>query len=101
MITPITFNLDEGDAKDYHLVNRHELQKVKDTETLKRCVDELNLRVKHATKYYKSRYDERHKQWMRTLARPLKTEHKLSLCLDAIVAVNNQARSAKSRNSKF
>lgn len=92
MVAPIKFELEESNVQDYHLVHRKELHEVHDPETLKRCIDELNLRVRHATKHFKSRYDQRHTDWMRTLARPLKVEHKVDLALDAIVAVSKKSK---------
>jgi hypothetical protein len=83
---PIVFTLDDNTLTDYHLVNRDELNNL-DTQTMIKRIDELNMRVQFARKNYRGRYDEGHKKWMQTLARPMKTEHKLSLSLDALVAV--------------
>lgn len=83
--TPIKFNLEYSD-KDYHLIDRSELHKM-DNQTIKKRIDELNMRVVHARKYYRGRYDERHRRWMQTLAQPMKTHHKVNLSLDAIIAV--------------
>jgi hypothetical protein len=86
---PIVFNLlNKNDVnQDYHLVDRQELWKM-DNETAKKRIDELNMRVVYARKYYKGRYDERHKKWMQTLARPMKPHHRLNLSLDALIAID-------------
>ena len=89
-IKPIVFSLDETHAdKDYHLVDRNELRKM-DNATMKKRIDELNMRVQVARKRYRGTYDERHKGWMRVLVEPMKTEHKLALSLDALVAVSKK-----------
>lgn len=76
---------------DYHLMSRDDLLKM-DNTTFQKRVDELNMRVQFARRYYKGRYDERHRRWMKTLVKPLKTEHKLHLSLDALVAVSQEMK---------
>lgn len=87
---PIVFNLSNPYEvnQDYHLVNRQDLWKM-DNETAKKRIDELNMRVLYARKHYKGRYDERHMKWMQTLAKPMKSQHRLSLSLDALIALDN------------
>lgn len=84
--TPIIFNLKSNDDTDYHLVDRNELNKM-DTETMRKRIDELNMRVQFAKKHYKGRYDNGHKKWMEILAKPMKSHHKVKLSLDALIAV--------------
>lgn len=84
---PITFNLPSS-SSDYHLVSREDLNK-KDHEVFQKRIDELNMRVQHAKRYFKGKYDDRHKRWMQTLAKPLKQTHKLSLSLDALIALSD------------
>lgn len=84
---PIVFNLQNSDDKDYHLVNRNELDNM-DTETMRKRIDELNMRVQFAKKHYKGRYDHAHKRWMETLVKPMKSYHKVNLSLDALIAVS-------------
>lgn len=88
--TPIVFDLHPkyDNSQDYHLVDRTELWKM-DNETAKKRIDELNMRVVFARKHYKGRYDERHRKWMQTLAQPMKTHHRVSLALDALIAIDN------------
>jgi hypothetical protein len=88
--TPIVFDLsNKHDVnQDYHLVDRQELWKM-DNETAKKRIDELNMRVVYARKYYNGRYDERHKKWMQTLAKPMKSHHRLNLSLDALIAIDS------------
>lgn len=100
MVKPIVFDLTEDVVKNYHLVNRKDLHDVKDTDTLRKCIDELNLRVKHATKHYKGRYDEPHKNWMRTLAKPLKVSQKIGLSLDALVAISTDTSKPRYNHRK-
>lgn len=90
--TPIVFNLQKHDDNtDYHLVDRNELHKM-DTETMRKRIDELNMRVQYAKKHYRGRYDHGHKKWMDTLAKPMKSEHKVQLSLDALIAVSKDAK---------
>lgn len=86
--TPIVFNVQNNDDKDYHLVARSELNKM-DTETMRKRFDELNMRVQFAKKYYKGRYDYRHKKWMETLVKPMKSHHMVNLSLDALIAIRS------------
>lgn len=83
---PIRFTLEQSFNADYHLVDRTDLHKM-DNETIKKRIDELNMRVVHARKFYRGKYDERHRRWMQTLAQPMKAYHKVNLSLDAIIAV--------------
>ena len=85
--TPIVFNLQNNTDMDYHLVDRNELNNM-DTETMRKRIDELNMRVQFARKHYKGRYDNGHKKWMETLVKPMKSHHKVNLSLDALVAVS-------------
>lgn len=87
---PIVFDLSSkyDVNQDYHLVDRKDLWKM-DNETAKKRIDELNMRVLYARKHYKGRYDERHRMWMQTLARPMKSHHRLSLSLEALIALEN------------
>jgi hypothetical protein len=89
--TPIVFSLQNEDDKDYHLVGSNGLYKV-DTETMRKRVDELNMRVQYARKHYRGRYDHGHKKWMELLVRPMKSEHKVHLSLDALIAVSKDAQ---------
>lgn len=89
--TPIVFNLQNDDDMDYHLVDRNELHKM-DNDTIRRRIDELNMRVQFAKKHYKGRYDHGHRRWMETLMKPLKHHYrKVDLSLDAIIAVSQQS----------
>lgn len=89
---PIVFNIrQQDDNTDYHLVDRNELHKM-DTDTMKKRIDELNMRVQYARKHYKGRYDHGHKKWMDTLAKPMKSEHRVNLSLDALIAVSKDAK---------
>jgi hypothetical protein len=88
---PIVFNLQNNDDADYHLVDRKELNKM-DTETMRKRIDELNMRVQFAKKHYKGRYDHGHKKWMETLVKPMKSEHRVNLSLDALIAVSKDAK---------
>jgi hypothetical protein len=85
--TPIVFNLQNNDDADYHLVDRNQLNNM-DTETMRKRIDELNMRVQFAKKHYKGRYDHGHKQWMNTLVKPMKSHHRVNLSLDALIAVS-------------
>jgi hypothetical protein len=89
--TPIVFNLQNNDDVDYHLVDRKELNKM-DTETMRKRIDELNMRVQFAKKHYKGRYDHGHKKWMETLVKRMKSEHRVNLSLDALIAVSKDAK---------
>lgn len=88
--TPIVFDLLDKQVvnQDYHLVNREDLWKM-DNETTKKRIDELNMRVTYARQFYKGKYDERHKKWMQTLAKPMKSHHRIHLSLDALIAIDN------------
>lgn len=88
--TPIVFPKSQNEI-DYHLVSRDELDNM-DADTMRKRIDELNLRVQHAKKYYRNRYDDRHRRWMQTLAKPMKIEQKLHLSLDALVAVSEDMK---------
>lgn len=85
--TRIVFNLQQNNDMDYHLVDRIQLQNM-DTETMRKRIDELNMRVQFAKKHYKGRYDHGHKKWMDILAKPMKSHHKIDLSLDALIAVS-------------
>lgn len=89
--SPIVFDLQNGDDMDYHLVDRNELSKL-DTETMRKRIEELNMRVQYARKHYKGRYDHGHKKWMEVLMKPMKSEHKVQLSLDALIAVSKDAK---------
>jgi hypothetical protein len=72
---------------DYHKVKKTELKGTNtDTDTMIRCVQEMNARVTFARKYYKGKYDQRHRHWMKTLTNCMDLSHKLELSLDALVA---------------
>lgn len=88
--TPIVFDLSNNQDvnQDYHLVNRQDIWKM-DNETVKKRIDELNMRVVFARKFYKGKYDERHKKWMQTLVKPMKSHHRINLSLDALIAIDN------------
>lgn len=88
--TPIVFDLSysQNVNQDYHLVNRQDIWKM-DNETVKKRIDELNMRVVFARKFYKGKYDERHKKWMQTLVKPMKSHHRINLSLDALIAIEN------------
>lgn len=85
--TPIVFNLLNNHDRDYHLIDRNELDKI-DTETMRKRIDELNMRVQFAKKHYNGRYDHGHRKWMETLVKPMKSHHRINLSLDAIIAVS-------------
>lgn len=85
---PIVFNLDQPqDNFDYHLVYRSDLKNM-DSRTMKKRIDELNMRVQFARKKYRGTFDERHKKWMQTLVEPMKSQHKVHLSLDALIAAS-------------
>lgn len=88
--SPIVFDLsnDQDVNQDYHLVSRQDIWKM-DNETVKKRIDELNMRVVFARKFYKGKYDERHKKWMQTLVKPMKSHHRINLSLDALIAIDN------------
>lgn len=90
--TPIVFNIPQQDEnRDYHLVDRSELDNM-DSETMRKRIDELNMRVKYANKHYKGRYDHGHKNWMEIVAKPMKSEHRVNLSLDALIAISKDTK---------
>jgi len=74
--------------KLYHKVDARSLYKGRVSKRL--CVEELNLRMEFAKKYYRGRVDKRHKHWMNKLYTNVsKDQHiKLALTLDTLAEMN-------------
>lgn len=74
--------------KNYHKVQRNELdRKYVSMGTKQRIVAEFKERVVFTKKFYKGRFDERHKKWMRRLSEHINLNDKLGMSLDACIAV--------------
>lgn len=53
----------------------------------KRAAEEIELRVKYTKKYYRGRYDARHRKWMNRIYQYINTADKVNMSLDALAAV--------------
>lgn len=69
--------------KAYHRVSFAELDRGR--VAVSECVKELNMRTNYANKYYKGRFDEKHRHVMNRIGKHLKGEDALGLSLQAII----------------
>lgn len=74
----------EEDPTDYHLVRRRDVKR--GCAPKHQRIKEFDLRVKKANRYYRGRYDMRHKNWMKGLIYDVKLGDKLSMSLDTYKA---------------
>jgi hypothetical protein len=74
--------------RQYHIVRRDQLERAPAADAAR----ELNLRVAFARRFYKNRYDRRHRAWMERLVRHVTEEQGaaglLHLTLDALAALD-------------
>jgi len=76
-------------CRAYHKVVREEVnRRIVSGSVKKRIVEEFKERVVFTKTFYRGRFDERHKKWMRGLAKHITLEDKLCMSLDACVAAS-------------
>lgn len=72
------------DWKDYHIVD---FKNKKQRRNKQLCIQELNARANFTRKYYRGRYDQRHKRVMRFIGATLTAKDMVHLDLDACIAL--------------
>lgn len=72
--------------KAYHMVD---FKNKKQRRNKQLCIQELNARAAFTRKYYRGRYDQRHKRVMRIIGSSLTSIDMLNLDLDACIALQN------------
>jgi hypothetical protein len=76
---------------DYHIINGKDLKRgvAKKADRIR----EFHLRVNYTRKYYKNKYDARHRVWMKNLAADFDVKDLLAMPLNTVIAFHKVANS--------